>query len=100
LATVGDEREAKAVAQIEARLRRTFSDATGRFRIDAVPVKISANDVELVRMDDKRKVPVPIERLSADDRIWLRDNERWVTMYGSRLESFYTTAPAVEQPVR
>jgi S1-C subfamily serine protease len=91
-AVVNDEKEARAVAQFESRLRRTFTDATGKFRIEAVPVKITATDVELIRMDDKRKLPIAIAKLSADDRIWLRDNEKWIALYGPRLEKSYTAA--------
>jgi hypothetical protein len=93
-ATGGDDRENKAVAQYEARLRRTFTDLTGKFRVEAVPVKVGITDVELIRMDDKRKLPVPIAKLSADDRQWLRDNERFVSMYGPQLDKYYTNAAA------
>jgi hypothetical protein len=93
-ATGSDERENRAIAQYESRLRRTFTDLTGRFRVEAVPVKIGITDVELIRMDDKRKLPVPIARLSADDRQWLRDNERFVSLYGPQLEKYYTTVSA------
>lgn len=37
---------------------------------------------------------VAVEKLSADDRIWLRDNEKWVSLYGKKLEEFYVPAAA------
>jgi S1-C subfamily serine protease len=101
-ATTGtDERELRAIAQIETRLRRTFTDATGKFRTDAVPVKVGPEYVEMVRMDDKRKLNVPLSRLSADDRLWLRENEKLISANGQRLEKHYTmTATSAAQPAK
>jgi hypothetical protein len=84
-----DEQQDKALGRYLTRLRRTFTDATGQFRIDAAVVAYDGRNVRLVRTDTKQKITVPTERLSREDRSWLLDNESWVKLYGDRLEKLF-----------
>jgi hypothetical protein len=90
--TEGDPEQKKAMVRYEALLRHTFSDATGRYKIDAVAVKVGLQNVDLVRLPEKQKISVALDRLSADDRNWLTSNEKWVSLYGKKLEDFYIPA--------
>jgi S1-C subfamily serine protease len=92
VATEGDPDLAKKVARYETMLRRRFTDASGKFQIDAAVVKIGGQSVDLVRLPEKQKISVALERLSANDRLWLRDNEKWISLYGKALEDFYVPA--------
>jgi S1-C subfamily serine protease len=92
VATEGDPEQKKAIARYESMLRHRFKDSSGRFEIDAVPVKVTLQNVDLVRLPEKQKLSVALDKLSADDRIWLRENEKWVSLYGKRLEEFYIPA--------
>lgn len=56
---------------------RQWSDATGRFKIDADLIAFSATTVVLKRTDGEL-VAVPVERLSDDDREFLKSTEAHV----------------------
>jgi len=97
-------REAQAAAtetqrlreRYRARLRHTFTDVTGRFKVDAVVVAFDAESAELIRMEDNRKISVPVERISEADRAWLDDNVHWIRLYGDRLAQSYEGAHGAE----
>jgi hypothetical protein len=97
--TEGDPEQEKAMARYVTMLRHKFTDASGKFQVDAVVVKVGLQNVDLVRLPEKQKLSVAIERLSSEDRVWLRDNEKWVSLYGKKLEDFYvpTAAGAAEK---
>ncbi len=90
--TEGDPEQLKAIAHYEALLRHSLPIRPGRFQVDAVAVNVGAESIELVRLPEKQRLSVAIDRLSADDRVWLRNNEKWVSLYGKRLEDFYVPA--------
>ncbi|MEX2315973.1 MAG: serine protease [Pirellulales bacterium] len=92
ISTEGDPQQEKTISRYVALLRHTFTDASGKFKIDAVPVKVGMQNVDLVRLPEKQKLSVAIDKLSADDRNWIRDNEKWVSLYGKRLEDYYIPA--------
>ena len=51
---------------------RTWSDASGRFKVDAVLLRVEGASVVLKRAD-KREVTVPIVNLSEADKDYLRE---------------------------
>ncbi len=53
---------------------RTFSDASGRFTVEAAVVARTANAVKLERKDTGKQVTIPIDKLSEADQKWLREN--------------------------
>jgi S1-C subfamily serine protease len=76
-------------AQIQ-KLRRSFSDATGTYKVDAVIVKVDEESVKLVRMDDRSVIQVGLSRLIDTDRDWIETNRFWVKRYGSEIEARLT----------
>lgn len=58
------------------RQSRTWADITGKFKVDAYLVSKNKLDVELERVDNGKRVNIPVAKLSSDDRKWLREYER------------------------
>jgi hypothetical protein len=89
--------EAEKLKNLEQRyltkLRHTFKDASGKFQIDAVALKLDEDKVELMRLSDRRKVTVQLKKLCENDRKWLTENKTWVKVYGGRLKEIYSKDP-------
>jgi S1-C subfamily serine protease len=85
------QRREKAEQRYLSKIRRVFIDSSGKHQIEAAAVDIDGKKVELIRINDRRKVSVPIEKLSADDRTWLTQNDGVIRFYGSRLEHLYNS---------
>jgi hypothetical protein len=68
------EQPAKPAASAETALSevRTWSDATGRFKLEAEFVNVSDGKVNLRRKSDNRLIAVPIDKLSAADQAYLQ----------------------------
>lgn len=69
-------------------LRKTLSDSSGKFSVDAAVVELRADAVVLVRLDDGRVIEVPIARLSPADQQWLQEVSAWVRAYGPIVRSY------------
>ena len=69
-----------------AKLRRTFTDRTGEFSVDAAIVRIEEKSVRLVNWQSKQVIDIPLDKLSRADQIWIEGNSRWVRLYGQKLE--------------
>lgn len=54
---------------------RTWSDATGRFKVKAVFVSAGDGTVNIRRVSDNRVLPIPISKLSAADQAYLQELE-------------------------
>ncbi|SMP69104.1 SLA1 homology domain 1, SHD1 [Neorhodopirellula lusitana] len=54
---------------------RTWSDATGRFKVEAVFVSLKDGTVSIRRMSDNRVIPIPIAKLSQADQTYLQQLE-------------------------
>lgn len=85
-------RLARAAEQSLKKLRHTFSDATGSYKVDAAAVGLDDERVTLVRMDTRKTITVPLEKLSYDDQQWLEANKIWIKVKGPRLQDFLTKA--------
>ncbi len=70
LAELGVESPAASVAEAPTGGVRTWSDTTGKFRIEAELVKVADGKVEL-RRKDGQNVTVPLDKLSKDDQDYL-----------------------------
>lgn len=70
LAELGVESPAANAAETTTGSVRTWSDATGKFRIEAELVKVADGKVEL-RRKDGQNVTVPLDKLSKDDQDYL-----------------------------
>ncbi len=70
LAELGVEKPAADAAIATASGVRTWSDTTGKFRIEAELVKVEDGKVELKRKDGQN-VTVPLDKLSKDDQDYL-----------------------------
>ncbi len=53
--------------------KRTWTDVTGKFSVDAKISSRTATHVTLVKEDGK-EVKLPIDKLSSADQKWLKDN--------------------------
>lgn len=53
---------------------RTFSDASGKFSVEATVVKIDNEKITLKRVDNGKEVEIAISKLSEVDQAWIRDN--------------------------
>ncbi len=87
----------RAMAQHVKSLRRTFQDNTGRFTIDAVAVHISQGQVELIRMDDRTTIKVPVTRLSDADQKWIEGQESRINVFGDRVRDHLLAIRSDEQ---
>ncbi|MFM2096584.1 MAG: putative serine protease HhoB precursor [Planctomycetota bacterium] len=68
-------KNAAAVAKGETEaLRRKWKSANGDFSVDATVVKVNEGIVTLMRADSGKPVEVPLEKLSTEDRKWLKEN--------------------------
>jgi hypothetical protein len=79
------EKRAKLEKRYLAKLRHTFQDARGKFKIDAAALALHEDKVQLMRLSDRRRMLVPLEKLHDDDRQWLEDNRTWIKVYGAQL---------------
>lgn len=55
-------------------IARVFSDASGKFKVEAKVISLKDGEVTLQRVDNAKEVKVPVNRLSDDDQRWLSDN--------------------------
>lgn len=53
---------------------RTFSDASGKFSVEAEVVTATADSVKLRRKDNGQEITLRIEQLSQADQEWIREN--------------------------
>jgi hypothetical protein len=65
--------------------RRTLTDLSGTYRVDAVVVEVNDGTATIVRSDTHEKLDVPIAKLSADDQKWIDENKAYVRLYSDRM---------------
>lgn len=53
---------------------RTFSDASGKFSVEASVVKIDTEKITLKRVDNGKEIEILISKLSDADQEWIRDH--------------------------
>lgn len=63
----------KLRAKVAKQDRREWTDATGKFKVEAKITSRSATHITLVK-DDGKEIKLPIEKLSSADQKWLKDN--------------------------
>lgn len=56
-------------------LARTWTDKTGKFRVEAELVSVADGKVTLKRADNGKEITIPLLQLSAADRKFFRDNK-------------------------
>jgi V8-like Glu-specific endopeptidase len=79
-----ERRRSAAVAVAIKQLQHMFKDTVGKFTVDAVMVKVDGHEqkVELIRVSDKKRIDVPIKRLSDADRRWIAANAKFSREHG------------------
>ena len=77
------------LARTLEKLRRTFVDSTGKFKVDAVAVEISGDSISMFRMTSKKKLVIPLSKLSSDDKVWIKENAVKIELYGPRIAEWF-----------
>lgn len=90
-------RKDAAIQSYVSRVRRTVSDSTGNFSVDAAVVEIRDGVAVVVRLDDKRVIEVPTARLSQSDQQWIQQNSMWLRLYGSQVRRHLTGTAAQDE---
>jgi S1-C subfamily serine protease len=70
------------------KLRRTFVDSTGDFKIDAFAIKMTVFSVTLMTAEDKREIEVPLNKLSRLDRDWLSGKALLIKSGGDKIKEY------------
>jgi hypothetical protein len=55
-------------------IARVFSDASGKFKVEAKVISLKDGEITLQRVDNAKEVKVQVKRLSDDDQRWISDN--------------------------
>ncbi len=79
------------------RLRRHFSDRSGKYGVDAFIVAVDESSVRLLRAHDHKEVKVPIVRLSDEDQKWVQSNRSHIEAYGDRVRQRLTAQETEEK---
>jgi hypothetical protein len=82
LARIAEEAEAR----ILPRLSHEFVDVSGKHRIDAAAIAFDGKVVSMIRLNDNKRIDVPITRLSQSDHDWLNEKGATIRLYGPQLE--------------
>ncbi len=101
-ALVNEERERrKAIALTDAKvhLRRTFTDASGKFKVEAIPVKVLGVEkkIELSRIADGKTLTISLDQLSASDQTWIRNNVKQIRDHGPAVAKNLVKSTSGEQ---
>ena len=70
------------------KLRRTFVDSSGEFKIDAFAIKMTVFSVTLMTPEDKREIEVPLNKLSRLDRDWLSGKVLLIKSGGDKIKEY------------
>ena len=71
--------------------RRVFVSGTGGFSLDAYAVALSRGKIHLMRTNDRRVVPVDIQKLSQEDQAWITANSSSIRTNGPLVERFISS---------
>ncbi|WP_052035044.1 S1C family serine protease [Rhodopirellula europaea] len=71
-----------AMLSVMKRLRRNFSDRTGKFNVDAVAVNINATHIQLLKVGELKAVTVLLSKLGANEQSWARRERERIEMFG------------------
>lgn len=82
----GEDSSTDDCARYLSKIQHTFHDDTGKFSVDAAAVELDEEQVRLIRIEDSKRLTVPLQRLSENDREWLSRNAAWINVYGVRYE--------------
>ncbi|KAA1258089.1 putative serine protease HtrA [Rubripirellula obstinata] len=71
-----------ALISVMLRLRRVFTDTTGKFETEAIAVNINETHIQLLKVGENRAVAVELSKLRTGDRSWARREAKRIKMFG------------------
>ena len=81
-------KQAETARKAAADLRRTFTDKSGKFSIDAVCVRYKDDSILLYTVVKKKELSLKVSALSDSDQQWLQTNRVSITTNGEAARNF------------
>jgi len=81
-------KQAETARKAAADLRRTFTDKSGKFSIDAVCVRYKDDSILLYTVVKKKELSLKVSALSDSDQKWLQTNRVSITTNGEAARNF------------